>query len=413
MIGETHGPMGAGVKGRCFMGSMVKGIRTGFIAILVALFAIALAVGWSIQPACADEGDVAAGAIASGEAASPDAAETCTITFDAACDGVTVEPLVVAKGTQVTTRGRKVDDTSVVSISFTTRTSEYNTTDIAITAPDDLDSRRYFKFWSTSPDRLNRTSQIDSFATKSMMDEAPDTFTVDEDMTLYAAWYTKENYDHSLNGSWQYFANGGEGSMANAVVNEQYIVVDACSFTRPGYTFVRWSTLPDGSGVSYLPGQRYFIASWSQPLYAIWQDDSAPDEPSDGSMYRMYNPWSGEHFYTSSNKERLGVRGAGWEYEGVGWKAPESGNPVYRLYNPYMGDHHYTLKEDERDSLIAVGWVDEGVGWFSDPGESVPLYREYNPNELSHNHNYTADKAEHDALVSLGWVDEGKAWYGV
>ncbi len=130
-------------------------------------------------------------------------------------------------------------------------------------------------------------------------------------------------------------------------------------------------------------------------------------------MYRLYNPWSGEHFYTADPAERDSVEAAGWTYEGVGWDAPLMGDAVYRVYNSYAGEHHYTLKADERDELIAAGWTDEGTGWFSDPNEAVPLYREYNPNMFSCNHNYTTDWEEHDGLVALGWQDEGYAWYGV
>ncbi len=130
-------------------------------------------------------------------------------------------------------------------------------------------------------------------------------------------------------------------------------------------------------------------------------------------MYRLYNVWTGEHFYTASVEERDGLIGLGWIYEGVGWSAPFTGEPVYRLYNSYSGDHHYTPNAQERDELIDAGWTDEDIGWYSDPDASVPLYREYNPNMFSCNHNYTTDKEEHDFLVSIGWRDEGYAWYGV
>ena len=130
-------------------------------------------------------------------------------------------------------------------------------------------------------------------------------------------------------------------------------------------------------------------------------------------MYRLYNPWSGEHFYTADAAECDGLVYEGWDYEGVGWVAPVAGDPVYRLYNPFAGDHHYTLDAEERDSLVGGGWSDEGVGWYSDPGMAVPLYREYNPYMDACNHNYTTNKDEHDGLVALGWYDEGEAWYGV
>ena len=174
-------------------------------------------------------------------------------------------------------------------------------------------------------------------------------------------------------------------------------------------------------------------------------------------MYRLYNPNSGEHFYTSSAFERQNLIDLGWNDEGTGWYAPSISNtPVYRLYNPNAGEHHYTTNAGERDVLVAAGWNYEGVGWYSYEGfgwyedtdrkypmvrytedgfaaevlmsagwidcgggwyagdvTEAPLYREYNPNEFANNHNYTTNRAEHEFLVSIGWYDEGTGWYGV
>ena len=132
------------------------------------------------------------------------------------------------------------------------------------------------------------------------------------------------------------------------------------------------------------------------------------------NMYRIYNPNSGEHFYTKDASEKDGLVTIGWKDEGIGWIAPEKSNtPVYRLYNPNSGDHHYTMNKNERDSLIVAGWNDEGIGWYSDDNKTVPLYREYNPNAVTGTHNYTADKAEHDSLVKAGWKDENIGWYAI
>ncbi len=131
-------------------------------------------------------------------------------------------------------------------------------------------------------------------------------------------------------------------------------------------------------------------------------------------MYRLYNPNSGEHFYTSSTGERDVLIGLGWNYEGIGWVAPSTSNtPVYRLYNQYGGEHHYTTSLSERNNLIRLGWNDEGIGWYSDDSHSVPLYREYNPNQFANNHNYTTSRNEHNYLISIGWRDEGIGWYGI
>ncbi len=128
------------------------------------------------------------------------------------------------------------------------------------------------------------------------------------------------------------------------------------------------------------------------------------------TMYRMYNPYSGEHFYTSDVTERSVLVSAGWNYEGVAWDAPTSGEPVYRLYNPYSGEHHYTMDAYERDCLAGVGWNYEGVGWYSSKEKSVPLYRLFNPN--SGEHHYTKDINERNVLIGGGWNYEGIAWYG-
>ncbi len=128
-------------------------------------------------------------------------------------------------------------------------------------------------------------------------------------------------------------------------------------------------------------------------------------------MHRLYNPYSGEHFYTASTVERDHLSSIGWNYEGVGWVAPAEGDPVYRLYNPYSGDHHYTTSAQERDHLVVVGWVDEGVGWRS--GGEVAVLRQYNPYASTATHNYTIGKVERDHLVSIGWHDEGVGWWAL
>ena len=148
----------------------------------------------------------------------------------------------------------------------------------------------------------------------------------------------------------------------------------------------------------------------SEERPAVWP---GPDQGSKRPMYRLYNPNSGEHFYTANVAERDVTAAAGWRYEGVGWIAPSLGAPVYRLYNPYAGDHHYTVNVRERDALVNVGWVDEGVGWRSAGLVGRPIYREYNPNARAGAHNFTTSRNEHLTLVRMGWHGEGIAWYGL
>lgn len=135
-------------------------------------------------------------------------------------------------------------------------------------------------------------------------------------------------------------------------------------------------------------------------------------EDTTHTIYRLYNPNSGEHFYTPNTTERNDLIKAGWNDEGIGWVSPGfSGDPVYRLYNPNAGDHHYTMSLGEKNALVDLGWNDEGIGWLSDSSKSVPIYRQYNPNAKAGSHNYTPSFGEHNALGDLGWHLEGTAWY--
>ena len=220
--------------------------------------------------------------------------------------------------------------------------------------------------------------------------------------------------------------------------------------TRDGYVLEGWSTTDDSAGLTTL-GRVY---TGNTTLYAIWitqaEADTSGGDVSGGSggsgsgsggsggssgggsgggsggsggggssattqaMHRLYNPNSGEHFYTGSESERDAVIAAGWGYEGIGWTAPATSSvPVHRLYNANGGEHHYTMDEGEKDFLVSVGWSYEGIGWYSDEAKTVPLFREYNPNAFANNHNYTTNTAEHEWLLSLGWQDEGYAWYGL
>ena len=157
------------------------------------------------------------------------------------------------------------------------------------------------------------------------------------------------------------------------------------------------------------------------PYWGLWEYiPTAPAQPEKEvtvPMYRLYNPNTGEHFYTGSLQERNMLVEHGWQYEGVAWNAPtKSGEPVYRLYNPNNGDHHYTMSQEERDMLVGFGWQYEGVAWNSAPANGTdvtPLYRLYNPNADCGSHHYTGSEEERDFLVSLGWHYEGIGWFGI
>lgn len=126
-----------------------------------------------------------------------------------------------------------------------------------------------------------------------------------------------------------------------------------------------------------------------------------------GDVYRLYNPYSGAHHFTTSAGERDALVGAGWKSEGVAWTAKVGKYAVYRLYNEGNGDHLLTTSFGEAKGCADGGWVYEGVPFFgSDNGDAV--YRLYNPNGGLHH--FTTSAAERDSLVSAGWQSEGVAF---
>ena len=196
---------------------------------------------------------------------------------------------------------------------------------------------------------------------------------------------------------------------------EAAVINEGESFLYSGGEWTDWKGYVDQLNVPYEGETRKYtdlfpIDNFSIKAYAVPVSDADADKP----MHRLYNPNSGEHFYTASDGERDMLVDLGWNSEGDGWTAPaKSETPVYRLYNANGGEHHYTMSVVERDALIDAGWNDEGVGWYSDDDKGVLLLREYNPNAFANNHNYTASESEHSWLLSLGWRDEGTAWYGL
>jgi len=131
------------------------------------------------------------------------------------------------------------------------------------------------------------------------------------------------------------------------------------------------------------------------------------------SMYRLYNPNSGEHFYTGSMEERDTLIGYGWKYEGVGFTFPyNTGAPVHRLYDRHNTmEHMYTMDEAEMQALIAAGWEYEGVAFNSGYESEVPQYRLHNPNATIGAYHFTASEEEKNMLIAAGWEYQGIGFY--
>lgn len=140
-----------------------------------------------------------------------------------------------------------------------------------------------------------------------------------------------------------------------------------------------------------------------------------PSNTSKVPVYRVYNPYSGFHHYTTNAGEAQKLVQLGWHDEGVAFNAAPSNSanarPVYREYNPNSGQHNWTLNGGEHRQLVSIGWNDEGIAWYTNPSASVTVYRLYNPN--TGEHLYSINQVEYEGLGRVGWHQEGVAWKGL
>ncbi len=182
-----------------------------------------------------------------------------------------------------------------------------------------------------------------------------------------------------------------------------YIQGEYAQVTAKEGHFLGWYA--DGKQVSSDTSYRFRVEEDIQ-LTAKFEE-----KPRSVPMFRMYDPNSGEHFYSGAELERDFLVEAGWHYEGVGFNFPEEGAPVHRLYDPVHGEHLYTMDEAEMNKLLAEGWNYEGVAFNSAGSGEVPQYRLHNPNAKRGGYHFTGSEVERDLLISLGWIPQGIGWY--
>lgn len=136
------------------------------------------------------------------------------------------------------------------------------------------------------------------------------------------------------------------------------------------------------------------------------------------NVYRLYNTWSHEHFYTANLDEYKARVADGWNGEGVGFVAPEDGSDqvdgqVYRLFNPNNKEHFYTKDSAEVERLKTIGWKYEAVAWNSAKPDQSPVYRLFNPYVTEFTHYYTQSITDRDENVARGMRSEAIAWYAL
>ncbi|KAG4072235.1 hypothetical protein HA402_005957 [Bradysia odoriphaga] len=144
------------------------------------------------------------------------------------------------------------------------------------------------------------------------------------------------------------------------------------------------------------------------------------------TLYRLFNPNSDDHFYTTSLEEaNIAANTLGYNFE----QSPglvsttssdcECGNsfaPVYRLYRPgSKADHFYTLSESEADNAVTnLGYNREGIAFYCvhslmmDCDASLSFHRYWRGTGSGTDHFYTTDFDEGNRnVIALGGQYEG------
>ena len=134
-------------------------------------------------------------------------------------------------------------------------------------------------------------------------------------------------------------------------------------------------------------GSRVFALASAAAIAAAL---AAPAEALAGgaALYRLYNPYDGQHLLTTDGGEYDSLQPLGWRGEGEAWEAPAEGDPVYRLFNPYasVGTHLLTTDRAEYESLQPLGWRGEGVAFYA-----------------THTHTW-------EPVYQSTWVQDSAAW---
>jgi hypothetical protein len=140
-------------------------------------------------------------------------------------------------------------------------------------------------------------------------------------------------------------------------------------------------------------------------------------------LYRLYNPFAGFHFFTTSPDEKSYLLSLGWRDEGVVADLPNKSSstlpslPVLRLYGPTSGRHYYTSSAGEAGILMGYGWLLEGNEGYVHPEphfNNVQIFRLYN--QTTGAHLYTSSTFERDFLLTTFpdvWVQHGILGWGV
>ncbi|MCB2188663.1 MAG: hypothetical protein KQJ78_19770 [Deltaproteobacteria bacterium] len=136
-------------------------------------------------------------------------------------------------------------------------------------------------------------------------------------------------------------------------------------------------------------------------------------------MYRAYNPTVLGHFFTTRQREFANALANGYTDESTGHSSqlflvlqdplPGLTRVLHRLYDPNSGQHYYTCRDGEKNALVAAGWIferDEGFLFASReaaPQDAVEVFNLYNTVVGSHLFTINASEAAYVVANIPGW----------
>ena len=201
-----------------------------------------------------------------------------------------------------------------------------------------------FKGWSTSSNGAVEYQDCDTY-----------TMGTNSSYTLYAVWEINNN-------TLSFDSNGGSGNMADMIIatnsNENLI---SNGYIKPGYTFMGWSTSPDGE-VEYIDCDTYTMGTNSSyTLYAVWEVNnntlSFDSNGGSGDMPTMT-------MATNSSKKLLSNSFYKPGYTFRGWSTSPNGGVEYANCDSY------TMGTNSSYTLYAVWEANNNVLMFSSNGGS-------------------------------------------
>lgn len=139
---------------------------------------------------------------------------------------------------------------------------------------------------------------------------------------------------------------------------------------------------------------------------------SLKSSASEARLYRAYNPQADLHVFTTSLGEFNYQITHGLRDESTGQSAfavladyVAGTTAMHRLYNPNSGEHYYTLSDGERDALVQAGWnFEKEEGYMfpvsaSPPAGTAEIFRLYNTTPSHGEHLFTQDASYKNAVL--------------